>query len=97
MASREATATRESALSAAVAMLEGGGIVAVKGLAVFTWSATRLTRRRSEIAGTQAAPDQAAGGDDPACERFAEDHPDAVTFTRCADHADAKSLPSSVS
>lgn len=31
----EAAATRESALSAAVAMLEGGGIVAVKGLGGF--------------------------------------------------------------
>lgn len=42
----EGAATRESALSAAVAMLKGGGIVAVKGLGGFHWSATRLTRRR---------------------------------------------------
>ena len=42
----EAAAARESALSAAVAMLEGGGIVAVKGLGGFHRSVTRLTRRR---------------------------------------------------
>ncbi len=35
VASREAAAARKSALSAAVAMLEGGGIVAVKGLGGF--------------------------------------------------------------
>lgn len=39
-------ATRESALNEAVKRLKNGGIVAVKGLGDFIWSATRLTRRQ---------------------------------------------------
>jgi hydrogenase maturation protein HypF len=55
------------ALSAAVAMLKNGGIVAVKGLGGFHLSATRKSAGGGDASGTQTAPDKAAGGDDPAC------------------------------